>query len=156
MGDGRPSWEEYFLQLAQVVATRSTCTRRQVGAVLVRDKRILATGYNGVPAGLAHCTDVGCLREQLGIPSGQRQEICRGLHGEQNAILQCAVHGIPTGGSTLYCTHEPCVTCAKMLAGCGIQRVVFLEHYPDPLGREILREAGIVSVPYGDNYAPEE
>ncbi len=151
----RPSWEEYFLQLARVVATRSTCTRRQVGAVLVRDKRILATGYNGVPAGLAHCTEVGCLREELGIPSGQRQEICRGLHGEQNALLQCALHGIPTAGSILYCTHEPCVTCAKMLVGCGVQRVVFLESYPDPLGREILREAGVVSIRHRSDEAGE-
>lgn len=139
----RPSWDEYFIEIAKQVATRATCLRRHVGAVIVRDKRILSTGYNGPPSGLAHCEDVGCLREQLGIPSGQRQEICRGLHAEQNAIIQAALHGVSTQGGTIYVTHQPCVTCAKMIVNAGIKRVVCLKGYPDALAREILEEAQI-------------
>ncbi len=139
----RPSWDEYFVEIAQQVATRSTCLRRHVGAVVVRDKRILSTGYNGPPSGLAHCTEVGCLREQLGIPSGQRQEICRGLHAEQNAIIQAALHGVSTQGATVYVTHQPCVTCAKMIINAGILRAVCLNGYPDELSRQMLSEAQI-------------
>jgi dCMP deaminase len=139
----RPSWDEYFAEIAAQVATRSTCLRRAVGAVIVRDKRILSTGYNGPPSGLAHCDEVGCLREQLGIPSGQRQEICRGLHAEQNAIIQAALHGVSTQGGTIYVTHQPCVTCAKMVINAGIERVVCLNGYPDELGREMLEEAQV-------------
>ncbi len=139
----RPAWDEYFLDIARLVATRSTCLRRQVGAVLVKDKRILATGYNGPPSGLPHCLDVGCLREKMGIPSGERHELCRGLHAEQNAILQAAFHGISIKGATLYCTHHPCIICSKMLINAGISQIVYLEGYPDPLAKEMLDEAKI-------------
>lgn len=139
----RPSWDQYFVEIAQQVATRSTCLRRTVGAVIVRDKRILSTGYNGPPSGVAHCDEVGCLRERLGIPSGQRQEICRGLHAEQNAIIQAALHGVSTHGGTIYVTHQPCVTCAKMIINAGLLRVVWLNGYPDALAREILEEANV-------------
>jgi dCMP deaminase len=139
----RPTWDEYFLDIARLVATRSTCLRRQVGAVLVKDKRILATGYNGPPSGLPHCLDVGCLRERMGVPSGERHELCRGLHAEQNAILQAAFHGISIKGATLYCTHHPCIICSKMLINAGISKIVYLEGYPDPLAKEMLDEAKI-------------
>jgi dCMP deaminase len=114
-----------------------------VGAIIVKDKRILSTGYNGAPRGLPHCDEIGCLREKLGIPSGQRQEICRGLHAEQNAIVQAALHGVPIQGGQIFCTHQPCVTCAKMIINAGIVRVVCAEEYPDELGRSLLAEAGI-------------
>lgn len=139
----RPPWDEYFMQIARVVATRSTCLRRQVGAVLVKDKRILTTGYNGAPRGLPHCLEVGCLREQLGIPSGERQELCRGLHAEQNAIIQAAYYGVSIAGATLYCTHQPCITCAKMLINAGIEKIIYEEAYPDELAEKMLREAGV-------------
>lgn len=139
----RPSWDEYFLELAALVSRRRTCLRRSVGAVLVRDKKILATGYNGAPSGLEHCLDIGCLREKLKIPSGQRHELCRGLHAEQNVILQAALHGISTKGSTLYITNQPCVICAKMLINAGIKEIVTGGEYPDKMAREFLREAGI-------------
>jgi len=125
------------------VANRSTCLRRHVGAVLVKEKRILATGYNGAPTGLKHCEEVGCLRENASIPSGTRHELCRGLHAEQNAIIQAAYHGIPIGGSTLYCTNKPCVICTKMLINAGIKNVFFIDGYDDPLADEMLAEAGI-------------
>ncbi len=140
----RPTWDEYFLQLARQAATRSTCLRRQVGAVLVRDKRILATGYNGAPRGVAHCLDIGCLREQLGIPSGERQELCRAIHAEQNAVIQAAIHGVAIEGATLYATLHPCVLCAKILINCGVREIHFLEGYPDDLSKELLAEAGVV------------
>lgn len=143
-GHQRPSWDEYFMEIARLVAKRSTCLRRQVGAVLVRDKHILSTGYNGAPRGLAHCLDIGCLREQRGIPSGMQHEICRGIHAEQNAIIQAALHGVSTEGATLYCTHQPCVLCAKMLINAGVVRVVFAGEYPDALAREMMEEAGLV------------
>lgn len=139
----RPSWDEYFLEAAELVAKRSTCLRRKVGAVAVRDKRILATGYNGPPSGLTHCMDIGCIREKLGIPSGQRQELCRGLHGEQNVIIQAVLHKIDLEGATLYVTNQPCVTCSKMLISVGIKAIVILEGYPDELARRMLKEAGI-------------
>ena len=142
----RPSWDEYFLKITDLVATRSTCLRRHVGAVLVLEKRILATGYNGAPSGLAHCLDVGCLREQEEIPSGQRQELCRGIHAEQNAIIQAARHGISISGSVLYCTTQPCVTCTKMLINAGVTRILYLEGYADELSRQMLEEAGIDAV----------
>lgn len=132
------------MEIARLVAKRSTCLRRQVGAVLVRDKHILSTGYNGAPRGLAHCLDIGCLREQRGIPSGMQHEICRGIHAEQNAIIQAALHGVSTEGATLYCTHQPCVLCAKMLINAGVVRVVFAGEYPDALAREMMEEAGLV------------
>ena len=139
----RPSWDEYFVEIARQVATRSTCLRRHVGAVLVCSRRILATGYNGAPKGMAHCDEAGCLREQLSIPSGQRQEICRGLHAEQNAIIQAALHGVSTMGSTAYVTHQPCITCAKMLINAGCVRIVCASGYPDEMARDMLSEAGI-------------
>jgi dCMP deaminase len=139
----RPDWDEYFLRICRVVAQRSTCLRRRVGALLVRERRILATGYNGAPAGLPHCEKVGCLREQLGVPPGERHELCRGLHAEQNAIIQAALHGVSTEGAVLYVTHHPCTVCAKMLVNAGVTRVVVEEGYPDPLAAQILKEAGI-------------
>lgn len=139
----RPSWDEYFFQIARQVATRSTCLRRQVGAVLVNDKRILSTGYNGAPRNISHCIDVGCLREQLGVPSGERHELCRALHAEQNAIVQAALHGVKIEGATLYCTHQPCSLCAKMLINSGIAAVYYDEGYPDELAESFFAEAGI-------------
>ena len=139
----RPSWDEYFMKIAALVAERSTCLRRQVGALLVKDKRIIATGYNGAPSGLKHCSEAGCLREKLNVPSGERHELCRGLHAEQNAIIQAAVYGQDTREATLYCTHKPCLLCAKMLINAGIKRAVIADDYPDRLAAEFLREAGI-------------
>jgi dCMP deaminase len=139
----RPTWEEYFMEITRLVARRATCLRRQVGAVLVMDKRLLATGYNGAPSGLAHCLEVGCLREQRQIPSGERHELCRGLHAEQNVIIQAAFHGIRIQGSTLYCTNLPCAICTKMLINAGIKEIIHEGGYGDSLAREMLLEAGI-------------
>lgn len=139
----RPSWDEYFLELAHLVARRTTCLRRSVGAVLVKDKRILATGYNGAPTGLAHCLDIGCLREKLGIPSGQRQELCRGLHAEQNVLVQAALYGISTKDSTLYITNQPCIICAKMLINAGVKEIIASAGYPDKMALDFLKEAKI-------------
>jgi len=142
--DQRPSWDEYFMQICRVVATRSTCLRRQVGAVLVSDRRILSTGYNGAPKGMAHCAELGgCYREQNQVPSGERQELCRALHAEQNAIIQAAVHGVKLERVTAYCTTQPCVTCAKMLINADVRRIVYEIAYPDDLSLEMLREAGV-------------
>ena len=141
--DVRPSWDVYFMEIAQQVARRATCKRRQVGAILVKDKRILATGYNGVPSGIVHCFERGCLREQRGIPSGQQHELCRGLHAEQNAIIQAARHGSPIDGSTAYCTAQPCIMCAKILINAGIKEIVFMEAYPDDLAQEMIAESGV-------------
>jgi dCMP deaminase len=139
----RMSWPEYFMNITSMVAERSTCLRRRVGALAVRDKRILATGYNGAPASLAHCAETGCLRDELKIPSGQRHEICRGLHAEQNIIIQAAMHGARIRGATVYCTTHPCVMCTKMLINCSISDICYAEDYPDPLAAQLLREAGI-------------
>ena len=139
----RPSWDQYFIDITHLVATRSTCLRRQVGALVVKDKNILATGYNGTPSGITHCEDTGCLREKLKVPSGERHELCRGLHAEQNAIIQAARHGINIDASTLYCTTMPCIICTKMLINAGIQRIVFEEGYADELARSMVSEAGI-------------
>jgi dCMP deaminase len=139
----RPSWPEYFMSIAKLVATRSTCLRRSVGAVLVKDKRILATGYNGAPTGIRHCEETGCLREQLGVKAGERHELCRGLHAEQNVIIQAAYYGVSTKGTTLYCTHKPCIICSKMLINAGVNKIVYLEGYPDALADEMIAEAGI-------------
>lgn len=144
MPDTRPSWDEYFMDIAKRVATRSTCLRRAVGAILVHDKRIIATGYNGGPSGLAHCLEIGCLREQLGIPSGQQHELCRGIHAEQNAIIQAARYGVPIDGAVLYCTTQPCTQCTKMLINAGITEIVYAEGYPDDLARQLLDESGII------------
>lgn len=139
----RPDWDNYFMQIATVVATRSTCSRRQVGALLVQKKRILSTGYNGAPSGLSHCLEVGCLREKLQVPSGERHELCRGLHAEQNAIIQAAVHGVAIKDAVLYCTHYPCSLCAKMLVNAGVRTLVLASNYPDDLAKELFAEAGI-------------
>lgn len=143
MANSRPSWDEYFAALADQVSTRTTCERRAVGAVIVKDNRILATGYNGVPEGMEHCGKVGCLREQLGVPSGERQEICRGLHAEQNAIIQAARYGIDISGAKIYITTQPCITCAKMLINAGISEIIYANPYPDELSLGMLDEAGI-------------
>jgi len=149
----RPDWDEYFMNIAHQVSKRSTCLRRRVGAVLVHDRRILATGYNGAPKGMKHCEEVGCLREQLGVQPGERHELCRGLHAEMNALLQAAVYGVRTQDATLYSTTYPCSLCAKMLINAGIVRVVAEGEYPDELAKQMLAEAGIevdiVSVPTG-------
>jgi dCMP deaminase len=139
----RPTWEEYFMDITRLVAKRATCLRRQVGAVLVLDKRLLATGYNGAPSGLVHCLEVGCLREKNQIPSGERHELCRGLHAEQNAIIQAAFHGIRIQGATLYCTNLPCVICTKMIINAGIKEIIYESGYADDLSREMLLEARI-------------
>jgi dCMP deaminase len=139
----RPSWDEYFMDITELVAQRSTCLRRHVGAIIVRDKRIITTGYNGAPARIKHCLDVGCMREQMGIPSGERHELCRGLHAEQNAIIQAAIHGVTLQGSTIYCTNMPCSICSKMLINAQIVDIYYKEGYPDPLAADMLAEAGI-------------
>ena len=142
--DGRPSWDEDFMQMAQLTAQRSTCLRRKVGAVIVKDKHIIATGYNGAPRGLKHCVELGgCLREKLKIPSGQRHELCRALHAEQNAIIQAATLGQSIEDGTIYITHQPCAICAKMIINAGLKRIVVKEGYPDDLSVEILDEAGL-------------
>lgn len=139
----RPSWDEYFMTIAADVARRSTCLRRQVGAILVVDRRLLATGYNGAPTGVPHCSESGCLRQQMAVPSGERHELCRGLHAEQNAIIQAAKHGVRIDGATLYTTHHPCSMCAKMAINAGVQRIVCRHDYPDDLGKTMLREGGV-------------
>ncbi|MEG0217620.1 MAG: cytidine/deoxycytidylate deaminase family protein [Raoultibacter sp.] len=142
-GTNRPSWDEYFMLLATEVASRTTCLRRAVGAVIVKDRRILSTGYNGVPTGIRHCDEVGCLRQQLGVPSGQRHEICRGLHAEQNAIIQAARYGTNIEGASIYITTQPCIVCAKMIINAGITEIVYQNPYPDELSQEMLAESGI-------------
>jgi len=142
-GHKRPDWDTYFMRMASLVASRSTCLRRHVGAILVRDRRILASGYNGAPQKLDHCLDVGCLRAELGIPSGQRHELCRGIHAEQNAIIQAALFGVSTQDSVLYCTTKPCIICTKMLINAGVKRFVVGELYPDDLADGFVKEAGI-------------
>jgi dCMP deaminase len=147
----RPSWDEYFMEVAELAAKRSTCLRRSVGAVVVQDKRIIATGYNGAPRGIMHCEERGgCLREKMGIPSGERHELCMALHAEQNAIIQAASMGQSIEGSTIYVTHQPCVICAKMIINAGIKRIVVREGYPDQLSVDILAEAGIRTVKLGE------
>jgi len=142
--DNRPSWDEYFMQMAELTAQRSTCLRRHVGAVIVKDRHIIATGYNGAPRGLKHCDELGgCLRQKLGVPSGQRHELCRALHAEQSAIIQAATLGQSVEDGTIYVTHQPCVICAKMIINAGLKRIVVREGYPDELATEILDEAGI-------------
>lgn len=139
----RPSWDEYFMEMALLTARRSTCLRRQVGAVIVKDKHIIATGYNGAPAGLPHCDRTGCLRDQLGVPSGERHEICRALHAEQNAIIQAAMMGNSIEGSTIYVTHQPCIICAKMIINARISAIIAKEGYPDELALNLINEANI-------------
>lgn len=144
----RPSWDEYFMEIAKLVANRSTCLRRKVGVVIVKEKRILATGYNGAPRGIAHCEKVGCLREKLNIPSGKHQELCRGLHAEQNAIIQAAMYGIRIKDSYIYCTDQPCITCAKMIINAGIVKIFYQKFYPDKLARKLLQEGKVEEIYY--------
>ncbi len=144
----RPEWKEYFIGIARLVSKRSTCTRRKVGAVVVRDKRVLATGYNGAPTGLSHCAETGCIREKMGVPSGQRHELCRGLHAEQNAIIQAAYHGISIQDAILFCTTVPCSICFKMIINAGIKEVVYEEGYPDDLTEAFLKESDIKMTKY--------
>jgi dCMP deaminase len=139
----RPDIDEYFLKIASVVAERSTCRRHHVGAVAVKNKHILATGYNGAPSGLKDCLELGCLRDELNIPSGERHEICRGIHAEQNVIIQASLHGVSLEESTVYCTHTPCVLCAKMLVNAGIKRYVSFGEYNDNAFVDMFKEAGI-------------
>lgn len=141
--DARPNWDEYFLEIAGIVCKRSTCLRRKVGALIVKGRRILATGYNGTPSGIKHCAETGCLRTKLNIPSGQRHELCNGLHAEQNVLLQAALYGISLRDSILYVTHQPCIICAKMIINAGITEVVIAGEYPDEMARRFLDEAGI-------------
>jgi len=147
----RPTWDQYFMEITRLIARRATCLRRQVGALLVKDKRILATGYNGAPMNLPHCSETGCLRVQKEVPSGERHELCRGLHAEQNAIIQAAYHGISIKGSTLYCTNQPCIICTKMLINSGIVRILFQDGYADTLSLGMLEEAGITIERYEGN-----
>ncbi|CFX02831.1 dCMP deaminase [Syntrophomonas zehnderi OL-4] len=142
----RPGWDDYFLKLADLVASRSTCLRRQVGAVLVRNERIIATGYNGAPRGLSHCLEIGCLRDELQIPSGHRYELCRGVHAEQNAIINAALYGVSTQDSVLYCTNQPCIICARMIINAGIAKLVHRGNFDDPMAIQFMEEAGIVIV----------
>ena len=139
----RPSWEIYFMDITSLVAKRATCLRRAVGAVIVKDKRILATGYNGAPSGVRHCAEVGCLRERLNVQSGMRHELCRGIHAEQNAIIQAALHGVSVKGADLFCTNQPCSICAKMIINAGIAKIYYRSGYADELARDMLAEAAI-------------
>ena len=142
--DKRIYWDEYFMEMAELTARRSTCLRRQVGAVIVKNKHVIATGYNGAPQGLKHCAELGgCLREKLGVPSGERHELCRALHAEQNAIIQAATLGQSIEGGTIYITNHPCSICAKMIINAGIRRIVVRNGYPDELAEELLEEAGM-------------
>ena len=146
----RPSWDAYFMNITTLVAQRSTCTRRAVGAIIVKDKRILSTGYNGAPTGIRHCLEVGCLRESLQVPSGERHELCRGIHAEQNAIIQAAYHGVSVKGALLYCTNQPCAICAKMIINAGIKKIYYQSGYTDALAQEMLTEAGIDLIKHDD------
>ena len=139
----RPDNDQYFLKVASVVAERSTCRRRHVGAVAVKDKHILATGYNGAPKGFKHCLDIGCLREKLNVPSGQRHELCRALHAEQNALIQASLYGVSVEGSTLYITNQPCIICAKMLINASVKKIITAGGYPDKMAAKFLKQAGI-------------
>src|SRR6056297_3290166 len=144
----RPSWDDYFMTIAEDVATRATCIRRKVGAVLVKDKRILSTGYNGVPTGITHCTPETCLRTIYNVPSGERHELCRGLHAEQNAIIQAAYHGVSIKDAILYVTHQPCSICTKMLINSGIRKFIFKHPYKDTIAMDMMEEAGVITVVY--------
>jgi len=146
--DKRPSWPDYFMDITNLVARRTTCSRRMVGAVIVKEKRILATGYNGAPGSIRHCSATGCLREQLKVPSGERHELCRGIHAEQNAIIQAALHGVSIKGAFLFCTTQPCSICCKMIINAGIRKVYYQDGYADPMAVEMFAEAGIKVIHY--------
>lgn len=144
----RPDWDEYYMNLLDVIKTRSTCMRRHVAAVIVKDRQIISTGYNGSAKGLRHCEEVGCLREQLNVPSGQRHELCRGIHAEQNALIQASLHGVSVDGADIYITDSPCSLCSKMLINAGIKRIIYRGDYPDQMSLDYLNEAGIELVKY--------
>jgi dCMP deaminase len=148
----RPSWDAYFMDITELVAKRTTCLRRAVGAIVVKDKRILSTGYNGAPSGIRHCLEVGCLREQLKVESGKRHELCRGIHAEQNAIIQAAYHGVSVKGASMYCTTQPCSICAKMIINAGIRTIYYRSGYADELSREMFEESGVrlIEIPAED------
>ena len=146
----RPSWDSYFMKIAEDVSSRSTCIRRNVGAVIVKDKRILTTGYNGAPTGISHCTEETCLRTKYNVPSGERHELCRGLHAEQNAVIQAAYHGVSINGAFIYITHQPCSICTKMLINSGIVKFIYRSPYKDPLTEELLAETDIEMVIYNE------
>ncbi len=146
--EDRPGWDEYFMKITADVAERATCVKRQVGAIIIKDHRILSTGYNGSPKGFKHCTEKTCIRLQMNVPSGQRHELCRGLHAEQNAIIQAAWHGVSISGGTLYCTYQPCVICVKMMINAGIVKVVYAGGYPDELAQEMLKESDLEVIKY--------
>ncbi len=141
--EARPSWNTYFMDITRLVAKRSTCLRRAVGAVIVKDKRILSTGYNGAPVNITHCSEAGCLRKKLNVPSGEKHELCRGIHAEQNAIIQAAFHGVSIKEATLYCTNLPCSICAKMIINAGIKNIYYIEGYADSISEDMLKEADI-------------
>jgi dCMP deaminase len=148
--EARPDWDTYFMDITHLVAKRSTCVRRAVGAIIVKDKRILSTGYNGAPSGIRHCGDVGCLRKKMNVKSGERHELCRGIHAEQNAIIQAAYHGVSIKDATLYCTNLPCVICAKMIINAGLARIYYESGYADALSQDMLEEAGIERIKLGN------
>jgi len=139
----RPDWDEYFLKMSHLVAERSTCLRHHVGSLVVRNKRILTTGYNGAASGVKDCLALGCLRNEKNIPSGERHEICRAIHAEQNAIIQAGLHGIDISGSTIYCTHSPCILCAKMIVNARIKNFITCTEYKDKAFKSLFKEAGL-------------
>jgi dCMP deaminase len=141
MAEERPSWDQYFMSITEVISQRATCVKRKVGAIIVKENQILSTGYNGAPKGLAHCEKVGCMRKDLNIPSGERHELCRGLHAEQNAIIQAAWHGVKIEGGTMYCTYQPCLICVKMMLNAGIKELIYRGLYPDKLAADMLKES---------------
>lgn len=155
MAVARPDWDTYFIAIALMASMRSTCLRRRVGAVVVRGRQIVSTGYNGAPMGTGHCLEIGCLRQARNIPSGERHEICRGSHAESNAIAQAARMGIATDGGTIYCTHEPCSFCTKIILNSGIVRVRYLHPYPDPLAVVLREEAGVPFEPVAEEKLEE-
>lgn len=146
----RPTWDQYFMEIVNLVKTRSTCLRRHVGAIIVKDKHILATGYNGAPKGCVHCEEIGCLREKLNVPSGERHELCRAIHAEQNAIIQAANSGVSMDGSTIYVTAQPCSLCAKMIINAGIKKIIYTGDYPDELATQLLKEASVKLVRFSN------
>jgi dCMP deaminase len=139
----RPGWDEYFIKIAGDVSERATCIKRRVGAIIVKDHRSLSSGYTGSPKGFKHCEEVGCIRKEMNVPSGQKHELCRGLHAEQNAIIQAAWHGVSIEGGTMYCTYQPCAICVKMMINAGIARIVYAGSYPDELAQQMLKESKI-------------
>lgn len=154
-GPDRPAWDAYFMAFANLAKTRASCIRRQVGAVIVKNRMVLTTGYNGAPRGLPHAAEVGCLRDKLGVPSGQRHELCRGLHAEQNAIIQAARHGISIEGAEMYCTTHPCVICIKMIINAGLTRVFYLEGYADEISKQIIAESGFPVISIAESAADQ-